>query len=228
VRIELDNVSKRYGRQVVLDRIDLEIPERSQVALVGPNGSGKSTLLRIVMGLLRSEGRVLVGGEPPFERRDRIASKLAYVPQVAPQLGAPVRDVVRAIAELRGLDLAAVGAVAERLELPLAPIAKKPFRALSGGMKQKLLLALAFASDASLFILDEPTASLDESARKRFVELLGERAEQATVIVCSHRLEDVQRFATRVVALADGRIARDFAAVDGQRPPRLARTGGPR
>ncbi len=215
MRIELRHVSKRYGKQLALGDVSLDIPHGARVALVGPNGSGKSTLLRCVMGLLSCEGEVLLDGRAPFAHRNEIAARLAYVPQVAPQLGATVREVVRAVTTLRGLDPAHVAEVAGKLDLAVEPIASRPFRALSGGMKQKLLIALAFGADASLLILDEPTASLDERARTRFSALLDEAAGDATVLLCSHRAEEVQRMATRVVSLADGSIARDLSAVGG-------------
>ena len=213
MKIELDRVGKSYGRQRVLEDVSLVIEPGSRVALVGPNGSGKSTLLRIVMGLLRCDGDVRLDGVSPFEARGEVARKLAYVPQIAPQLGATVQEVVRAVAALREIDPARVRIVAERLGISLDDAAKKPFRALSGGMKQKVLLALAFATSASLLILDEPTASLDEASRARFVELLSEAGESTTVLLCSHRVEEVQKLAERVIELSEGHVLRDFTAI---------------
>lgn len=213
MKIELNRVGKSYGRQRVLDGVSFVIEPGSRVALVGPNGSGKSTLLRIVMGLLRCDGQVRLDGVSPFESRHEIARRLAYVPQIAPQLGATVHEVVRAVATLRDIDVGRVRTVAERLGISTDDAAKKPFRALSGGMKQKVLLALAFSTSASLLILDEPTASLDEATRGRFVELLSESGNQTTVLLCSHRVEEVQRLAGRVIELAEGRVLRDFTAI---------------
>lgn len=215
MRVELRNVWKRFGEQVVLRDVNLQIEHGARVALVGPNGSGKSTLLRALMGLVRCEGEVLLDGRPAFERGDDTADRLAYVPQVAPQLGASVESVVAAISELRGLEPAEVGRIGGELGLELGPIAEKPFRALSGGMKHKLLIALALASRASLYILDEPTASLDVAARERFIGLLHKAAQDATVIVCSHRLEEVGELVDRVVELAEGRVVRALGTVEG-------------
>jgi ABC-type multidrug transport system ATPase subunit len=176
MNIELTNVKKSFGAQQVLCGVDLSVPHGTRLALVGPNGSGKSTLLRAIMGMLRVEGAVRLDGLCPFAERRSIAQKLAYVPQVAPQLGATVHEVVRTVSELRSLSAERIGLMAERVELSIQPLARKSFRSLSGGMKQKLLVALAFASDASLYILDEPTASLDTAARARFEVLLAEVA----------------------------------------------------
>lgn len=211
MKIELSHVQKSFGKQPVLNDVSLFVPHLSRVALVGPNGSGKSTLLRVLMGLLSYEGEVRLDDLSPFSDRRRVVQKLAYVPQIAPQLGATVREVVRTVSSLRDLRAERIVEMADRLDLPLSPISAKPFRSLSGGMKQKLLVALAFASDASLLILDEPTASLDAGARSRFETLLDEVATNATVLLCSHRLEEVARLSRRVIQLQEGRVAYDSA-----------------
>lgn len=213
MRIELRQVRKRFGKQEALRGIDLVVPHGQRVAIVGPNGSGKSTLLRIVMGLVSCEGEVRIDALSPFVDRMALAQRMAYVPQVAPQLGATVGELVRAVTSLRELAPDRVFATAQRLELDTALIRDKPFRALSGGMKHKLLLAMALSSGASLLILDEPSASLDVAARQRFEALLDEVARDATVLLCSHRIEEVQRQAERVVELGDGLVVRDLATV---------------
>jgi ABC-2 type transport system ATP-binding protein len=216
MRLELRNVHKQFGAQVVLRDVSVVIDHGTRVALVGPNGSGKSTLLRAIMGLIHCDGEVLLDGRSPFRHRSETAQHLAYVPQTAPALGAPVADVVKAICALRGLAADAVSQWADRMELDLRAASHKPFRALSGGMKQKLLIALAFASHASLYILDEPTASLDGAARARFIELLAEATNGATLLVCSHRLDEVSALVGRVIELGDGRIVRQLDAMDGR------------
>jgi ABC-type multidrug transport system ATPase subunit len=85
-------------------------------------------------------------------------------------------------------------------------VAHTPVRSLSGGTKQKLLLALAFASRASLLILDEPTGSLDARSRERFFELVDELPAETTVLLCSHRLKEVRPLVTSVLALDEGRV----------------------
>lgn len=207
MRIELKGVSRRFGKLTALDRLDLEIASGSKVALIGPNGSGKSTLTRILAGMLSCEGEVRVGGLSPLLDRRRLAPRVVYVPQAAPQLGATVREIVGAVASVRALDPAEIARVGERLDLDIAAVAEKPVRALSGGMKQKLLLAMAFAADSGLILLDEPTASLDARSRQEFYRLAGERGAGATVLLCSHRLEEVRHLVDAVVALEDGRLA---------------------
>jgi ABC-type multidrug transport system ATPase subunit len=212
MRIEARDVRKLYGRVAALDGVSFEIPARSRVALVGPNGSGKSTLNRILMGLVACQGRVRVDGRCPFRERVALARKMAYVPQIAPQLGAPVGEVVRAIARVRGLPVAAVAKAALELELDLEEIRARAFRSLSGGTRQKLLVALALASDASLLILDEPTGSLDARSRERFHALFGALAAEVTLVLCSHRLDEILPMVDRVLRLENGRVAYDGPA----------------
>jgi ABC-type multidrug transport system ATPase subunit len=196
MRIETREVAKRFGRTDALRGISFEAPAGTRLALIGPNGSGKSTLNRILMGLLACGGTVLLDGRSPFRERIAVARRMAYVPQAMPHLGASVGEVVASVARVRGLSFA----------VPLADVARVPVRSLSGGTKQKLLLALAFAAQASLLILDEPTGSLDSRARERFFELVDALPADTTVLLCSHRLEEVRPLVSSVLALEEGRV----------------------
>lgn len=214
MRVEITDVRRRFGRVEALRGITLEVPAGRRLALVGPNGSGKSTLTRAVMGLVAHEGTILLDGMALASHRPVLGPRLAYVPQVAPRLAAPVDELVRTIAALRGLPSEAIAACASELDLDVAAIRRRPFRDLSGGMKQKLLVAAALASETSLLILDEPTASLDPRARERFFELFERRAGGRTLILCSHRLEELSRLVDHVVLLDDGRVAYEGRASD--------------
>lgn len=209
MKIDLQNVVKRFGRLAALDDLSLTIAAGRRVALIGPNGSGKSTLTRVLMGIVDYEGRIRLDGRDPRRERLELARHIAYVPQVAPQLGASVDEVLRAIAKIRRISPGQVSILASRLGLDIGQIGSKPFRALSGGMKQKLLIALALAPEASLLILDEPTASLDAAARQVFYELIGERASRSTLLLCSHRLEEVRHLVDHVIGLHNGKVAYD-------------------
>jgi len=223
VRVVAEDLSRRFGDFLALDGASFDLPAGSRVALVGPNGSGKSTLNRILMGLLRYEGRVALDGEAPGGVAQ--ARRIAYVPQTAPSFAVPVAELVRAVARMRGITVEPVARIAARLDLDLEPIADRPFRGLSGGMRQKLLVALALAPRASLLILDEPTGSLDRESRARFLPILDEQAGDATILFCSHRFDDVRGRVDRVLELVDGRVAYDGAA--GAYPARDGLDAGP-
>jgi len=209
MQVDLKNVSKRFGSVRALDGVSLSLAAGERVAFVGPNGSGKSTLVRAVMGILRCEGEVRLAGEDPFHHRTRLAARLAYVPQTAPHLGATVGEVVRAVAALRSLPDTELRSTAEEIDLDLEALRRRPVRTLSGGTKQKLMIVLALAAPTSLLIMDEPTASLEHEARHSFFRLFDRRAAGTTLLLCSHRLDEVRRLVDRVVVLEEGRIVLD-------------------
>jgi ABC-2 type transport system ATP-binding protein len=209
--IRIDRVHKRFGKIIALDGVSLTITPGERVALVGSNGSGKTTLLRALCGLLRVEGRIEVFGADVHRHPEVALRALAYLPQSAPPLDAPVAELVRAYAALRSLPLARVSAVAERLGLSLEAVGKSRVRDLSGGMKQKLVASLTLATDVPVLVCDEPTASLDAAARAAFFELLDARPRDGTLILCTHRAEEVAQRVARVITLADGRLVSDTA-----------------
>jgi ABC-2 type transport system ATP-binding protein len=211
--ITVAQIRKSFGPVVALDGVTLEILAGERVAFVGSNGSGKTTLLRALLGLVRVEGRVTILGSDVAREPEVALRSVAYVPQIAPPIEAPVGEVVRAHASLRGIAEDATFARADRLGLDARACRKKRFRDLSGGTKQKLLAAMALATSAPILICDEPTANLDEEAREAFFEQLAERPKGDVVVMCSHRIEEVRMVVGRVIELRDGRIARD-APVD--------------
>jgi ABC-type multidrug transport system ATPase subunit len=211
MRVELRGVTKSFGACTALRDVDLVLPSGAKVALIGPNGSGKTTLIRALLGLVDHHGEVLLDGGGS---RTELAPRIAYVPQVAPHIAASVGDLVRAVCTLRRIDPDAVLEAADRLALPLRALERREFRALSGGSKQKLLIALALAPRPDLLILDEPTASLDAEARGRFLALQRELSGAATLILCSHRLEEIRPLVDHVIALDEGRVTYDGPAAD--------------
>lgn len=209
MEIEIDDVSKQFAGVHALRGVTSRIAAGCKVALVGPNGSGKSTLTRAVLGLITFDGAIRLDGRSPFHHRVEIARRLAYVPQAAPQLAANVADVVRLVSRLRNVATSAIEHTGRRIGLDLSEVADRPVRGLSSGMKQKLMIALAFAGRADLFILDEPTASLDPAARADFYGLFQEVAAKSTLLLSSHRIEEIQHLVDHVLYLDNGRLTFD-------------------
>lgn len=207
--ITVAQVTKRFGRVTALDGVTLTIGSGEHVAFVGANGSGKTTLLRALLGLVRVEGRITIGGADVAREPEVALRSVAYIPQIAPPIDAPVREVVRAHAALRGKDEEKTWKRAERLGLDTSAARGKRFTDLSGGMKQKLLAAMALAAETPVLVCDEPTANLDGEARASFFEQLAERPSTGIVVLCSHRIEEVRQLVRRVVELGDGKIVRD-------------------
>jgi ABC-2 type transport system ATP-binding protein len=195
--------------RVVLDGVSLRVAPGESVALVGPNGSGKTTLLRAVLGLLRVEGEVRVAGHDPWSDHAAAQVHVAWVPQRAPVLPIPVCEMVSAWAEMRRLPAARLAECAADFGLDLATLGALPFPALSGGMQQKLLAAMALASECPILLFDEPTANLDPHAREVFFDRLEQRTPAPTVLLSSHRVEEVTHLVDRVVVLTDGLVRFD-------------------
>ena len=212
--ITVAHVTKRFGNVEALAGVSLEIAAGERVAFVGANGSGKTTLLRALLGLVRFEGKITILGCDVTHEPETALRSMAYIPQVAPPLDAPVAEVVRACAALRHLDEDETWTRGKRLGLEPSAYKNKRFRDLSGGMKQKLLAAMALASGAPILVCDEPTANLDGDARVAFFEQLSERPSNHTVVLCSHRIEEVRQMVGRVVELDEGKIVRDTPLAD--------------
>ncbi len=209
--IDILHVSKSFGPVAALHDVSLHVGRGERVAFVGANGSGKTTLLRAMLGLLRIDGRVTLSGVEIAKDPVLALRSVAYIPQIAPPIDASVREVVRTCAALRRGHAGATHVRAARLGLDLDAVGSKRFRDLSGGMRQKLLAAIALAAEAPILVCDEPTANLDAAARAAFFAEVDSRPEGSVLVLCSHRVEEVSQLVDRVVELSDGRVVRDGA-----------------
>ena len=207
--IEIERVSKAFGRARVLDGLSLEIPSLQRVALVGANGAGKTTLIRCLLGQYNFEGEIRIGGRSPRKDRRQVLKHTGFVPQLPPPLGLTVGQLIRFSAGLCDATPARMVSVAKRLGFDAEVLRQRPFAKLSGGQKQKLLIAVALGRDTNLLIMDEPAANLDPDARRTFFELLAERSEQATMLISSHRVDEVAQLVQRVVELDQGKVCLD-------------------
>lgn len=234
--LECAGLSVRRGGRPVLHDVDLTLRAGECLTLIGPNGAGKTTLLLTMLGLLPpTEGTVRLNGRDirklPARQRGRFA---AYVPQVAEYLPPlTIADVVAGgryphLSPLRPLSAADRAAVAEALErCGLAELAGQPISAVSGGERQKALLAAALAQDAEAMFLDEPTTALDPAVQLELLSLLRDwHARGRTVVVVSHDLHLPASLGGRVVALRGGRIAADGPAPDVLQPQQLGAVYG--
>lgn len=212
--IRIASVSKTFRRARVLDGIELDIGPGERVALIGSNGAGKTTLVRCLLGEYTHEGIITIGGRSPRNERTAVLGTVGFVPQLPPPLKMPVGRLIDFAASLCGTPPQRIVELAARLGLDTAPIMDRPFVRLSGGMKQKLLIAIALGRDARVLILDEPAANLDPAARKVFFELLAERVQDATMLISSHRLNEVSSLVNRVIELDLGKVVLDDRVAD--------------
>jgi NitT/TauT family transport system ATP-binding protein len=209
--IEIAGVSKRYGNAPgVLDAIDLNVAKKEFLTLIGPSGCGKSTVLKLISGLTApSGGTVRVDGMTPVNAREMVS----YIFQDATLL--PWRTVRQNVG--LGLELEGVSkdGRAEKINtllelVGLGHVANAYPRELSGGMKMRVSIARALATNPRLLLMDEPFAALDEMSRDRLnEELLRLRAEQKwTAVFVTHSVAEAVFLSTRIVVLAPnpGRI----------------------
>ena len=212
--IQFNNVAKTFRRARVLDGITLNIGLGERVALIGSNGAGKTTLIRCLLGEYTFDGTVAINGLDPRSNRTVVLGQIGFVPQLPPPLKMPVGQLIEFSAALCGTDPLRIHAIAKRLGLDLESILSRQFVRLSGGMKQKLLIAIALGRDAKVLVMDEPAANLDPEARKIFFDLLAERLEDATMIISSHRLDEVSALVNRVIEMDMGKVVLDDKVAD--------------
>jgi len=212
--IRFSNVAKSFRKTRVLDDISLEIGLSERVALIGSNGAGKTTLIRCLLGEYTFDGEVAIDGRDPRQERTAVLGTIGFVPQLPPPLKMPVAQLIDFSAALCGTDPARIHELAQRLGLELTPILTHPFVKLSNGIKQKLLIAIALGRDAKVLVMDEPAANLDPEARKIFFELLAERQEDVTMLISSHRLNEVSALVNRVIEMDMGKVVLDDRVAD--------------
>lgn len=212
--IQFNNVAKTFRKAQVLDGISLNIGIGERVALIGSNGAGKTTLIRCLLGEYTFDGSVSINGLDPRSHRTAVLGKIGFVPQLPPPLKMPVGQLIEFSASLCGTDPQRIHAIARRLGLDLDAILTRQFVRLSGGMKQKLLISIALGRDAQVLVMDEPAANLDPEARKIFFDLLAERLEDATMIISSHRLDEVSALVNRVIEMDMGKVVLDDKVAD--------------
>lgn len=212
--IQFKNIAKTFRKARVLDGISLDIGIGERVALIGSNGAGKTTLIRCLLGEYTHDGSVAINGLDPRSNRTEVLGSIGFVPQLPPPLKMPVGQLINFSASLCGTDPQRIHAIARRLGLNVDEILSRQFVRLSGGMKQKLLIAIALGREARVLVMDEPAANLDPEARKIFFDLLAERLDDATMIISSHRLDEVSALVNRVIEMDMGKVVLDDKVAD--------------
>ena len=211
-RLSVTDLSKRYtkGAPYALHHFSYEF-EDGVYGLLGPNGAGKSTLMNLIVGnLTPTEGRVLYDGQEIGTLGKSYREILGYMPQQQ-QLyeNFTVKRFLYYFAALKGLDSdTAKKRITELLDLVgLLPNANQRLRALSGGMKQRVLLAQALLNDPEILILDEPTAGLDPKERMNIRNYIYSIAEGKTIILATHVISDIEQIAKETIFLRKGKTA---------------------
>lgn len=207
--IRAKGITKRFGGVEAVSSVTFALEEGGSIALWGSNGAGKTTLIRCLLGVIRFKGSAAIGGVNVSRRGRHARSMAGYVPQeLAFHDDARLGAAMSFFASLRGVTRARA---AESLNaVGLSGHERTRVRDLSGGMKQRLALAIAMLNDPPLIILDEPTSNLDAAGRGEVVETLQQlRRTGKTLLFASHRPDEVITLADRVLVMERGSIVRD-------------------
>lgn len=204
--IEARGLSKKFGKTVALQGVNLQVDEGRILGIIGPNGAGKTTALNAILGLMPYEGELRVLGRDPWRQRGRLMCDVSFIADVAvlPRW-MRVSQVLDYVAGVHPrFDRA-------RAEAFLAKTTIQPgskVQELSKGMVTQLHLAVVMAIDAKLLVLDEPTLGLDILYRKQFYDsLLGDYFDRTrTIVVTTHQVEELQHVLTDLTFIDRGRI----------------------
>jgi len=215
--IQIHNVSKAFGKQTVLNQIDLQVARGETLTVLGRSGTGKSVMLKLLIGLQQPDsGEIEIEGEPitgaPIEALNRIRKKIGFLFQsaalydsltVADNVAFPLRY------HAYGSECERSDRVMELLRrVGMSDALEKMPSDLSGGMKKRVGLARALALDPEIMLLDEPTAGLDPITAGEINELIRQlqREHNMSSIVVTHDMRSVETVADRVAMLNEGRI----------------------
>lgn len=204
--LQIENLSKSFKKQTVLNQLELTFQQKQVIALLGPNGSGKTTLLKCLLGMvIPDRGRILYNGED-ISRGVFFREKVGYMPQIGqyPE-NMTVRQLFDMMQDLRAFN---GGTDTELIDIfGITSFLGKALGAISGGMKQKVGAALAFLFRPDILILDEPTAGLDPLSSEQLKEKISkEKDNNKLIIITSHILSDLDEMATDLVYLNEGNL----------------------
>jgi len=212
--INCSHVTRRFGRVRAVNNVSFTLEPATAMALWGSNGAGKTTLIRCILGIIRCKGRITIDGVGVRRRGPAARSLVGYVPQELAfhddvRLGSAMVFFARLRHATNSDARAALDAVG------LTGHERTRVRDLSGGMKQRLALAIALLTDPPLVVLDEPTSNLDAAGRGEVVETLRNLKERGkTLLFASHRPGEVIALADRVLVLEKGRVERDLTPAE--------------
>ena len=204
--VNAQNVTKKYDDFKALDDLSLEVNRGGAWALLGPNGAGKTTFLKCLLGLKEFDGLIQIDGIDIQRDPKKAKSLIGYVPQ-HPALydELSVQEELRYFGDMRDVKRSRVRELIEFVGLEAW--ARQPVGALSGGMKQRLMLAVALLSDPPVLLLDEPTANLDVRRQLEFRNLIKLLVDEGkTVVLTTHLLGDVDHVAEQIMLLNKGKL----------------------
>lgn len=208
--IKINNLTKKFGSSVSLDSVTCSFAKNDSIALMGANGAGKTTLIRSILGYYHPDaGEVLINGLSPIKNRVEVLKNISFVPQLPPPIKLSINELISYVETSSHVEKELILHYANEMKLDIKTNANKSFFKLSGGMKQKLLIAISLARKSDIIIYDEPTANLDPNARDDFYKLLKQNEDVKVLLFVTHRLEEVKELVNRQIYMDLGKITND-------------------
>lgn len=208
--LTIQNLSKCFGKQKIIDNLNMSVPEGSVFGFIGKNGAGKTTTMKMVLGLLQPDsGKIHVCNEPVCYGQTKTNQYIGYLPDVPEFYNYMTpAQYLKLCGEVIGLSKAEISKrSAELLLLVGLDDVTKQIGGFSRGMKQRLGIAQALFTQPKLLICDEPTSALDPVGRKEILDILDQISTTTTVLFSTHILSDVERICDHAAFLNEGKIA---------------------
>jgi ABC-2 type transport system ATP-binding protein len=211
--IEVSGLVKDFGDSRVVDKLEFDVPKGQILGFLGPNGAGKSTTMKMLTCFLEpTAGTARIGGKDILKDSLAVRRQIGYLPESAPTYNEmTVREFLEFIAEVRGKRGQARIVAAERVREKcfLKGVWNQPIETLSKGYRQRVGFAQALIHDPPVLILDEPTDGLDPNQKHEVRQLISGMANDKTIILSTHILEEVEAICHRVVIIANGKMVAD-------------------
>ncbi len=208
--IEVQHITKKFYKDKSLDDVSIVFDKGDRVAIMGPNGAGKTTLVRAILGYYHvNSGQIRVNGFDPIKQRVDVVKNIGFIPQLPPPIKLSCKELIDYVAKSSGSTKESILDNAHKMGLDIGNQMNKSFFKLSGGMKQKLLIAIAVSKDSDILIFDEPTANLDPKGRESFYKLLDVIKENKILLFITHRLDEIEHLVNRVVYMDLGKVVSD-------------------
>lgn len=208
--IEIENITKRFGDQVALDKINFTIEKGEVLGFLGPNGAGKSTAMNIITGYISAtDGNVKIDGIDILENPEAAKKKIGYLPEMPPlYLDMTVEEYLKFVHRIKKVKSNALEQSMARIMslVKISDVRKRLIKNLSKGYKQRVGLAQALVGDPEVLVLDEPTVGLDPKQIIEIRNLIQEVGKTHTIILSSHILSEVSAICNRVIIINKGKI----------------------
>ncbi|QOW10311.1 ATP-binding cassette domain-containing protein [Kaistella flava (ex Peng et al. 2021)] len=207
--LQIINLTKKFGEQIALNTINIQINNNEIIGLLGPNGAGKSTLMKSIVGALKiDEGQIIFNGKDIREDEIEAKKNMGFLPENNPLYSEMyVKEYLNFVADIHQVSKQRIDEVIELVGI--TPEKSKKISQLSKGYKQRVGLAQAILHSPDLLILDEPTNGLDPNQIIEIRNVIKEIGKEKTVILSTHIMQEVEALCSRVILIHQGNIIQD-------------------